>query len=323
MNYEDPRIKALEEEKANKLATTGNEYEGMLDQHQDFLDKSNAWQDEYLDKQNELLDRGTELTTQKIEKKQKEQEESYKKESIASEADYQDFINPYGVQAEKTAEAGLSGAEGYSESTKARAYNTARIRTAIAKSTMQKINAEFDIAKQEAKLSNDSEKVRLALEVLKGKLANEANYLNVSTSLKESLLSRQDNIDSTFYGRIQDILDQQRYEQEREEEARRYEEQLAYQKDRDRIADSQWQKQYNLSAQKAAEKKQQEIDLYNTNSNTPISNNVSHIARELINYGSEGKLNKNAIINSVNSYYQKGKLTEQEVNYIFDQLGIE
>lgn len=319
MNYEDERIKRLEAEKQGKVTNVNSTYEQMLADNQAMLDKNNSWQDEYLRNQQDLLDQGTNLITNQLQQKQRDADNSYKREAMSSEADYQKFINPYGVQAEKMAAAGLSGAEGYSESTKSRAYTTSRMRTAQALANKNKIIAEYDNAIAEAKLNNDSQKATIALDLLKQKLANEMNALQISLGLKQNQMDYQTNIDNTYYNRYQDVFNQQNYEREQAEALRQYQEQLAYQKERDRVLDSQWQKQYNLSAQKAAEQKQQEIDLYNAKSNTPIS----HIARELINYGSDGKLNKNAIINSVNSYYQKGQLTKEEVNYIFDQLGIE
>lgn len=246
MNYNDERIKALELEKSNALNQNNTIYNDMLNANQQQLEKSNSWQDAYQQQQNELLDRSTALSTGKLEQKQKDTTEAYKKEAIASEASYQDFINPYGTNAEKQAENNLN-IGGYAESTKATAYSTARVRTALAKATAQKINAEYDVAISEAKLNNDSQKAQLALDLLKEKLTNEANALSTSNSLKQNMLSVNQATDSTYYNRYQDVFNQQKYEQEQALEAQRYAEELAYQKQQDALAQSNWEREFAAS----------------------------------------------------------------------------
>ena len=249
MNYEDPRIQKLEEEKMNKLNDNNSLYDNMINDNQKMLDEQNSWQDAYLQQQNELFDRSTGLITDKLNQNKKELDESYQKEALASESSYQDFINPYGVQAEQQASTRLNNS-GYSESTKSTAYGAARIRTALARSAAIKANTEYDNQIKEAQLSNDSQKANLALEILKEKLANRLNAFQTDMNIKQNKLNFQTDTDNTYYNRYQDVFNQQNYEKERAEEMRRYQEQLAYQKEQDKTSQQNWQKEYNLAVNK-------------------------------------------------------------------------
>lgn len=257
MNYEDERIKRLEQDKANKLTETNSLYDELLNDNQKMLDEQNNWQDGYLEEQNTLLDRGTALQTGRIEDNKKSVEEAYQKEAMASESSYQDFINPYGTEAESQAETGMSNT-GYSESTKSTAYSAARIRTALARSAATKANTEYDKQILEAEFNNDSQKANLSFQVLKEKLANQMTHFQTALGLKQDRLGYQTDVDNTYYNRYQDVFNQQNYEKEQAENLRKYQEELAYkkeqdavslayQKQRDSIEDSQWEKQFNAS----------------------------------------------------------------------------
>jgi hypothetical protein len=264
MNYEDERIKRLEQEKANKLTENNSLYDDMINDNKKILEEQNNWQESYLDEQNRLIDRGKALTTDRINQNKKSVEESYQKEALASESSYQDFINPYGTEAEQKAETGMTNT-GYSESTKATAYGAARIRTALARSAAIKANTEYDNQIKEAELSNDSQKANLAMQVLKEKLANQAAYFQTEIGLKQNKLSYQTDVDNTYYNRYQDVFNQQNYEKEQAENLRKYQEELAYrkeqeayqkeqdrikleyQKQRDAVSDSQWEKSFKAS----------------------------------------------------------------------------
>lgn len=285
MNYEDERIKRLEQEKANKLTENNSLYDDMINDNKKMLDDQNSWQDAYLEEQKNLFDRGTALQTDRINQNKKSVEESYQKEAIASESSYQDFINPYGTEAEQKAETGMTNT-GYSESTKATAYGAARIRTALARSAAIKANTEYDNQIKEAELSNDSQKANLAMQVLKEKLANQAAYFQTEIGLKQNKLDYQTNIDNTYYNRYQDVFNQQNYEKEQAENLKRYQEELAYNKEQDRIkleyqkqrdavSDSQWEKSFKASQSSGG------------------SSGSSKAAQLITVEGYEGKLNPN------------------------------
>lgn len=264
MNSEDQRLKALETEKASALSSQNEVYNNLLEENKALLEKQNSWQDTYQTQQNAVLDQTTALTTSDLQKKQAANEQEYQREAIASENSYQKAINPYGVQAEQQAAAGLQGS-GYTETAKMMAYNTARNRTATARQTAKTVDAEYQTAIAEAKLNNDSQKAALALELLQSKLQNELTAFQTSSGLQQNKLSSQQATDQTYYGRYQDVIAQQNYEKEQAAALQQYEQQLAYQKERDLISDRQYEQQLAQAKAEAATSAAQWQAEYNAN----------------------------------------------------------
>lgn len=246
MNNEDIRLKTVETEKQTALNNQNQLYDNLLEQNKELLNKQNSWQDTYQTQQNALYDKGTELATSELQKKQAKNEEAYQREAIASESSYQKAINPYGVQAEQQAAAGLQGS-GYSETTKMMAYNTARNRTATARATAKTVDAEYQTAIAEAKLNNDTQKAALALELLQSKLQNELTAFQTSSGLQQNKLSSQQATDQTYYGRYQDVIAQQNYEKEQANELQQYEQQLVQAREEAAQSQARWQAEYDAN----------------------------------------------------------------------------
>lgn len=264
MNSEDQRLKALETEKASTLSSQNDVYNKLLEENKALLEKQNSWQDQYQTQQNAVLDQTTALTTSDLQKKQAANEQAYQREAAASESSYQKAINPYGVQAEQQAAAGLQGS-GYSETAKMMAYNTARNRTATARQTAKTVDAEYQTAIAEAKLNNDSQKAALALELLQSKLQNELTAFQTSSSLMQNQLSTTTATNESYYNKYQDVIAQQNYEKEQALALQQYEQQLAYQKERDLISDKQYEEQLAQAKAEAATSAAQWQAEYNAN----------------------------------------------------------
>ena len=69
-----------------------------------------------------------------------------------------------------------------------------------------------------------------------------------------SQIQQQQNTEDRYYSRWQDVLEQMNKDNQLKENIRQYEQNLAYQKERDAIADAQWQKEYSLSVANANRK---------------------------------------------------------------------
>ena len=305
------------------MTATTDTYAGLLDKNQDVLEQSNSWQDAYQQTQNELLDRGTELVTNKLERGKTDAEKSFQKEAIASEADYQEYINPYGVTAEQKAESNLNRG-GYNESTNTSAYNVSRIRTAMARQSKEKALVEYDQSIAEAKLSNDSQKAMLALDLLKEKMANISNAFQIESTLTQNQLSATQQTDDRYYGRYQDEYNKIQTERDREEQARRYAEEVAYQKQQDALAQQNWQKSYNLSAEQArANNSNTGMDLTDTSGTTGVASVIGERGQSLLptlkGYLGEGKEGLVQGILRVN--VEKGLMTLAEAEATLKELG--
>ena len=341
MNYNDERIKALEAQKQLDLTNQNSVYEGLLNENQALLDKQNSWQDTYLNNQNTLYDQGTNLAVNKLEQAKQDNNQAYQAEARASEMDYQNFINPYGTQAEQNAASGMTNT-GYSESTKAAAYNTARNRTATARAAALKITADYENQIAQAKINNDSQKAALALELLKQKLANELSAYQTATSLKTTQLGMQNDLNNTYYNRYQDVFNQQKYEQEQSLAQKQYQEQLAYQKQKDLLAQQQWQREFDYNKQQDAIKNNQTwyslkksnsgsdgtiltngggTTLTNTQGTPMVSAGATEMLKQIQTYEKQhGILSKKQMTETLANWKKQGKITSNDVATILKQI---
>ena len=254
---EEERYKQIANDKQVALDESEKVYNDMLNKNTQYSNTVNDYLNQYQQTQNDLYDKQTahniELQNQNKEKAQKE----YEKEAIASKNAYYDFINPYGVQREIEAQNGLNRS-GYGETTKSQAWTTQQNRTAQAKAKLADAKLQFDNAINEARLNNDTLKAQLALQMLEQKQNEMLRSLNYETDVTQQKLSNSQNLNSEYYNRYNNVWSQvqqenaakeaaRQWEAEQAENQRQFNEKMAYQKERDKVADSQWQQEYNLS----------------------------------------------------------------------------
>jgi hypothetical protein len=117
---------------------------------------------------------------------------------------------------------------------------------------------QYDLDMNEAIINNDVQKAQNALAKLEMILGFQQNFYDAKNQINQNQLSNNQNLNSDYYGRYMDMVNQINSEKEREEAIRQFEAQLAYQKEkdaqnlayqqqRDKVADAQWEKEYALS----------------------------------------------------------------------------
>ena len=252
MNYTDEqqkRINNVYNEREKALAENQQTYSGLLDDANSFRQQQNQMLAQQEKTQNEVLDKQlenqTNIINQQKEQAQK-QTETQNKQALNS---YNAFINPYGYQAESLASTGLNNS-GLSETAKLGAYTTYQNRVAQANSSLQNAITNYDNSINEAILNNDVQKAQNALTRLQAELQANESYYNTKSSLTQNLLSNKLNINSQYDNQYNNVYNQVLNEQKEAEAIRQYNEKMAYQKQRDAIADAQWQKEYELSKKK-------------------------------------------------------------------------
>lgn len=254
---EEERYSALEQEKQNALNNSNKTYEDLLNQNQQYSNSVNDYLNKYQTTQNDIYDKQTQFQVDLQNQNKEKAEKEYQKEAIASKNAYYDFINPYGVQAEIQAQNGLNRA-GYSETVKSQAWTTQQNRTAQARASMNEAKLQFDNAIKEAYLNNDVNKANLALQILQQQQEEMLRNFNYISDTKQNQLSTSLNLDSEYNNRYNTLYSQIQQEKAREEairqweaeiaeQQRQYNESLAYQKEQDRIAQANWEKEYALS----------------------------------------------------------------------------
>ena len=246
MNFEEEKKNLTAEENLMKEQNS-DLYQGLIEQNQSLVDQQNQYLDKWEETQNKINQDNLNFTQQQIEQQKQEAVENLNKEIKSSQESYQKFINPYGVEAEQQQTTGLAN-QGYSESSKAMAYNTTQNRISSAKTSTNKIIADFNMQFTQAKLDSNAKMAEMALTVLQSKLDNNLKAFEYSSGMKIQENQLETQIDDKYYARLQEILNREATEKARQEAIKQWEAEFAYKKEQDRIAQQNWEREYALAS---------------------------------------------------------------------------
>lgn len=345
VNYEDDRFLQVEEEKNQALEDTNKQFDDLLNEREDLTNQQNDLVDKWEQTQNENLDNQLQFQKDLIEQQRQEAQKAYEKEAKSAYTDYRKETDAYGVSREQQVGAGM-GNTGYSESSKVSMYNTYQNRLATSKETMDKAYIEFDNAIREAQLTNDVTKAENALTALQQKLQIALDAFNYKDTNTQNKLQWQQQINSDYYNRYQDVLNQINYENEQAEAIRQYNEQMEFQRQQAELAKQQWEREFALQQQQAAAQQrayaqqqayyeslkdtsnQQQTQSQSGGSSimgTDAGNSLYsrlNMMRKQNTLGMSSRQMKDFLIAQVNSAYQKGEINQADVNNILNKLGI-
>lgn len=251
VNYDDERFTQLEQEKQSELNKYNQTYDALIDERNQFTNQQqdlvNQWQQTQEQIANDNLNHQINLYNQ-----QKEQaEKDYQKEAKASYIDYQKETDRYGVSREQMAQNGLSNS-GYSESSKVSMYNTYQNRIASARQSKETAMLEFNNAIEQARLTNNATLAENALTALQQKLEIALEGFNYKDTATQNKLNWEYNINNNYYDRYKDVESQINYENEQAEAIRQYQEQMAYQREQDALAQQRWEQEMAYQKQQDA-----------------------------------------------------------------------
>ena len=229
--YEKTKNSLVNEAQSNYDKTS----QGAEQKYNELIDSAK----DYGQQQAEITQAQTNQTIAEINQQKDKTEKDYIKEQKAGYTDYAKQINAYGTNAEIQASAGLTGS-GYSESSKISAYNTYQNRYATARESYNQAVLNYNNQITQAQLQNSALLAEIAYNSLQTQLQLALEGFQYQNELLNNLLSQKLNINSTY-----ESLWQSQYNTLLNEA--QFNEQMAYQRERDAIADSQWQQQFNLS----------------------------------------------------------------------------
>ena len=247
----DERLTNIEAQKQAQLQKSDALYNNILNDIGNLYQQQQNYANQYETTQNNALDKQLEFNTNLIEQQKQIARENARTEQNKARNEYNAFVNPYGNQAERLASQGLANS-GVSETAALGGYNAYQNRVATANKVMQDAITQYDNDINQARLNNDVAKAQNALEKLKMQLSYSENYYTKKADTMQNQFNTGRNIDTDYYNRYQTEYNNIQNEKARQEAIRQWEAQMAYQKERDRVADEQWQKEYNLSKSKIA-----------------------------------------------------------------------
>ena len=286
INYEDQRFANVKANEQAALDYSNAQYDQMLAEtdstYQGLVDATSEYGKTQAKNQQELTD----FTVEKIEQQKAQAQKDLDKETGAAYADYTKATNRYGVNAEQMAASGLSNS-GFSESSRTQMYVAYQNRVATARETYSKAVLNYDNSIKEAQLANSSALAEIAFNTLQTTLTLGIEKFQYKNNLMSQKMSAQREIDNTYYNRWENVLAQMNQENALAEQIRQFNESMLfekaqhaddvayrnaalaqdekqfnasqaqnqaqfdatmlYNKDRDKIADDQWLKEFNES----------------------------------------------------------------------------
>jgi hypothetical protein len=183
--------------------------------------EQNANLDQQQTLQNEIIEKGIQKVQNETERQKAEYEQEAEKTAKGLYTDYRKQANPYGANAETLASQGLNKS-GYAETTQTNLYNTYQRNVTELVNTTRKLKADADFTMNQAYIDADIQKAQSALTLYQQK---------AQLALQEYDLR----------------FNREQYNYQKEWNQTQFD----YQKERDRIADEQWEKNYQLSLQQA------------------------------------------------------------------------
>ena len=164
--------------------------------------------------QTEQANKKTEQEIKKIEQQKDWAEKDYIKEQRGAYVDFQKQSDPYGVDAEKRAEAGLSGAAGYLATIQERNYNTYQNRVAVAREAFVRAIQGYDNLITDAKLQNSSVLAEIALNTLEQTTTLALQGLQYKNTLLQEQAAKKLQLKQYYSSEYQNVLTQLNREKE-------------------------------------------------------------------------------------------------------------
>lgn len=275
---------------------------GFNDTYLNKLRASNSYITESANKDRDMINSELNQTITDYEKERQDQNNQFIKDSQAAYVDYAKSINPYSVQNSNTNRMGL-GNSGYSESSLIGANNTYQNRYTNTKNNYDNIFANINNNIAKAKETGNIELAKIAKQEQERMLEN-----------------------------LYKINDEYTAEKQREEEKRRYEEEMALQRQQFEEEKRRWEAEMQLQKQQARSSSGSSGSGSRSTNNSVTVDNINNQATEnqalqkLYNNLSKAKpsnnLNKQIYRNLIHGEVQNGNITAEEAQSLFDEFSL-
>ena len=226
INYDDKRFTDVNAEKEAALTETEQTYDNMIKESEDFYKTQAGAVKEFGDKQLQLQQQQTDFAIEKIEQQKEQAHKDYLKEQSAAYVDYQEQIDPHGVNAEQMASMGMQKT-GYSESSRVAMYNQYQNRVAMAREANRLAEINYDNMMKEAQLQNSSALAEIAFNTYQQQLELSMQGRNYKNELLLDKANKKMEIDNVYHSRWQEVLAQMNNENALAEQIRQYNESMA------------------------------------------------------------------------------------------------
>lgn len=257
INYDDQRFQDVESAKQEALNNVNNMYNSMTASSDEYYQKQIDAAQQYADTTTANQQANTDFMIEKINQQKEQAEKDYTKEQKGAYVDYMKQTNQYGATAQGMANQGLQNS-GYSESSMVGMYNTYQNRVATARESYNQAVLNYNNSIKEAQLANNEALAEIAYKALQTQLELSLEGFQYKNTLLQQQYQAQVDTENRYYTQWQNVLSQmntenalaeqvRQYNESLAEQQRQYNTTLAYQKERAKVADAQWQKEYDLA----------------------------------------------------------------------------
>lgn len=227
---EDEKLAAIKTEGDKDLTDSNAMYDDIIADSTEGYDKLIQESKDWVDTQTALQDEKTNFAIDQINQQKDQTHKDYLKEQSGAYVDWQKQSNQYGVNAEKMAATGLTNT-GYSESSRVSMYNTYQNRVAMARESYDRAVLNYDNAINQAILQNSSILAEIAYQGLSEQLKLGLEAMQYKNTLLIEKSKAQREIKAQTNSKWSAMLDAIYKEKSLEENARQYDENMAFQRE--------------------------------------------------------------------------------------------
>lgn len=203
----DKRVTQVIADKGGALAKVEDTYDDLITDSSKIYDKQIQAQRDWYEDQKEYQQKQLDLSIHQMEYDKGQVTKDYQKEQSAAYVDYQKGINPYGVNAEQRAAAGMANS-GYGENSQVRMYNAYQNRVAIARESYQAAVHNYNIAIEQAKLQNSYALAQIAYQAQQMELEIAMQKAITSQNLIIDKMNTGLQVEDMYHGQYMDVLQQ-------------------------------------------------------------------------------------------------------------------
>lgn len=230
INYDDQRFKDVEADKKEAISETEKLYSGMIDESDQYYQAQINASKEWEKKQTEIQNEQTDFAIEQIEQQKEQTRKDYLKEQSGAYVDWRKQSNEYGAEAEEMAASGLTNT-GYAESSQVSMYNTYQNRVATARESFNLAVINYNNAIKDARLQNNAALAEIAYQALQKQLELSLEGFQYKNNLLLQKATQKQQIESEYYNRYQNVLQQINQENALAEQIRQFNEQMAFEKE--------------------------------------------------------------------------------------------
>lgn len=226
INYDDKRFTQVNNEKNAALSEMEKTYGGMINDSDKYFQEQISATEKWGAEQKKNQQAQTDFAIEQIEQQKAQAQKDYTKEQSGAYTDWQKQSDPYGVDAEQKAAAGMANS-GYSESSKVAMFTTYQNRVIAAREVYSRAVLNYDNAIKDATLQNNAALAEIAYNTLQKSLELGLQGFQYKNTLILEKANKKTELEQIYHSRYQDVLDQINKENALREEVRQYNESMA------------------------------------------------------------------------------------------------